>query len=429
MKQYIYATVFLSAFATAPALAQSAAPVTASVPDVSIAAVVNGQVITNQDVADRAKLLAVSTGMQLTPDALARLSPQITTQLINQTLQLQEINRRKVVVQENDIGAAIDRIEQGNNLPPGGLRQKLEASGVPYSTLIAQIRTELGWQDVLHQVLGPELQPTAGDLNAEKKALKAEIGSTQYHIAEIFIPVTDPADETTAKDFATTVITQLHAGAPFPILAAQFSQSQTALQGGDLGFVALDRLDPAVAAIVQQMPVGAISNPVRVPGGYDIVQLEGVHQIGTEMQTMMTLRQAFARYPQPITNGQVGPAQIGVIEKLVAAGKTAHACSDMEAINASYGNIRPADPGPVNLATVSPPQFQSILAGLSVGQVTQPLIAQDGVSIIMLCDKKVAAAALPSDDDIKQVIVQRRVELESQQLQDDLRHQSIITQN
>jgi peptidyl-prolyl cis-trans isomerase SurA len=300
---------------------------------------------------------------------------------------------------------------------------------VPYSTLIAQIRTELGWQDVLHQALGPELQPTAGDLNAEKKALKAEIGSTQYHIAEIFIPVTDPADETTSKNFATTVITQLHAGAPFPILAAQFSQAQTALQGGDLGFVPLDRLDPAVAAIVQQMPVGAISNPVRVPGGYDIVQLQGVHQIGTEMQTTLKLRQAFARYPVPITNGQVGPAQIGVIEKLVAAGKGAHACDDMNAINASYGNIRPADPGPVNLATVSPPQFQAILAGLSVGQVTQPLIAQDGVSIIMLCDKKIAAAALPSDDDIRQVIVQQRVQLESQQLQDDLRHRSIITQN
>jgi peptidyl-prolyl cis-trans isomerase SurA len=425
MKQFIYATVFLSAFAASPALAQTAA----SAADVSIAAVVNGQVITNQDVADRAKLLAVSTGMQLTPDALARLSPQITTQLINQTLQLQEINRRKVVVQENDIGAAIDRIEQGNNLPPGGLRQKLEASGVPYSTLIAQIRTELGWQDVLHQALGPELQPTQGDLNAEKKALKAEIGSTQYHLSEIFIPVTDPADETTAQNFATTVITQLHAGAPFPILAAQFSQAQTALQGGDLGYVPLDRLDPAVAAIVQQMPVGAISNPVRVPGGYDIVQLQGVHQIGTEMQTTMTLRQAFASYPQPITNGQVGPAQVGVIEKLVAAGKGAHSCSDMEAINAAFGNVRPADPGPVNLATVSPPQFQAILAGLSVGQVTQPLIAQDGVSIIMLCNKTVAAASLPSDDDIRQVIVQQRVQLESQQLQDDLRHRSIITQN
>jgi peptidyl-prolyl cis-trans isomerase SurA len=120
---------------------------------------------------------------------------------------------------------------------------------------------------------------------------------------------------------------------------------------------------------------------------------------------------------------------VGVIEKLVAAGKGAHSCSDMEAINAAFGNVRPADPGPVNLATVSPPQFQAILAGLSVGQVTQPLIAQDGVSIIMLCNKTVAAASLPSDDDIRQVIVQQRVQLESQQLQDDLRHRSIITQN
>lgn len=122
---------------------------------VSIDAVVNGQVITNGDVAGRARLLALSTGLPLTPDALARLQPQISNQLIDQTLQMQEINRRGVVVKEDDIAAAIAHIEQGNNLPAGGLRARMEAAGVPFASLVAQLRAELGWQSVLHQVLGP----------------------------------------------------------------------------------------------------------------------------------------------------------------------------------------------------------------------------------------------------------------------------------
>ncbi|HUW81076.1 MAG TPA: peptidylprolyl isomerase [Acidocella sp.] len=426
MKQIFRAALIVASLSAAPAFAQTNNM--SGTDSASIAAIVNGQVITSQDVAARARLLALSTGMSPTPLVLSRLEPQVTNQLIDQTLQLQEINKRNVVVSDADIVAAISHIEQGNGLPAGGLRARLEAAGVPFSTLVSQLRVQLGWQTVLHQVLGPGLQPTPGDMNAEKAALKAELGSTRYHISVIFVPVTDPANDASARTFANTVIAQLRSGAPFPVVAAQFSQAPTALQGGDLGFVQLSQLDPAVATVVTTMPAGAISNPIRVPGGYDIVQLQGSHVIGSEKQTMLSLRQAFAPYPKPITNGQIGPAQVAVINKLVQSTHAAHSCSDLAALNTNLGNIHPADPGPVNLATVTPPAFQAVLAKLAPGQVSEPLVAQDGVSVVMVCSRQEQAASLPSDKDIAQIIVERRVELESQQLLDDLRHRSIITQ-
>jgi len=301
--------------------------------------------------------------------------------------------------------------------------------GVPTSTLLAQIRTELGWQAVLHQVLGPGLTPTPGDMNAEKSALKAQLGSTKFHLAEIFVPVTDPSDDSDAVKFANTVITQLRAGAPFAVAAAEFSQSQTALSGGDLGYVQLNQMDPAVATTVQNMPVGAISNPIRVPGGYDIVQLLDRHEIGDQPQTVLTLRQVFAPYPTAITNGQVGPAQAAVITKVAGQVKNLTSCDDMSALNATYGNVHPSDPGPVPLATVTPASFQTLLGGLPLNKASVPLVQQDGVTVVMVCSRSQQAAQLPPDDDIANMIISRRVDLESQQLLDILRHRSVITQN
>src|SRR3978361_2200454 len=57
-------------------------------PAAAIGSVVNGDVITNADVSSRGRLFALSTGMPITPEVLARLRPQITRQLIEERLHL-----------------------------------------------------------------------------------------------------------------------------------------------------------------------------------------------------------------------------------------------------------------------------------------------------------------------------------------------------
>ena len=129
-------------------------------PDSSaIAAVVDGQVITTQDVANRARLLAVTMGIPPTPDALSRLAPQVTKQLIDQTLQLQEANKLNVTVSDDDVASAIGHIEQNNNMPQGALRQRLGAIGVPLSTLLAQIRTSWAGRPCCIRCLGQAWHP------------------------------------------------------------------------------------------------------------------------------------------------------------------------------------------------------------------------------------------------------------------------------
>lgn len=430
--KFLFRAVLLASICSAPALAQTASPAVGGLSATDAAAMVatvNGQVITTQDVAARAKLLALSMGMKPTPDILSRLVPQVIKQLIDQTLQQQEINKLGVTVSSQELADTISHIEQGNNLHPGGLQQKLEASGVPYATLLAQLRTNLGWQKVLHQVLGPGLEPTKGDINAQKSALLASLDAPQYHLAEIFIPVTDPSDETTAKNFAKTVITQLRQGAPFPIVAAQFSQAPTALDGGDLGFLPLSRLDPQVADVIARMPPGAISDPVRVPGGYEIVQLIAKHDVGNQLQTILDMRQAYGQYPQPVSGGQLGPVQINFITGFMNKAQSIKSCDGISALNAAYGNIHPSDPGPVNLATVTPPPFQQLLAALPLNTISRPLVEATGVTVVMICSRKQEKPQLPSDDDIANMIINQRVELESEQMMDQLRHRSVILQN
>ena len=108
------------------------------------------------------------------------------------------------------------------------------------------------------------------------------------------------------------MISQLRAGAPFATVASQFSQSQSALEGGTLGWVQPNQLDAQVARVVAEMPDGAVSNPIKVPGGLAIVN-QGKREVGRDIGTMLTMRQLFLPFSSPLNPQEHGPIeQLGI---------------------------------------------------------------------------------------------------------------------
>ena len=236
-------------------------------PGMRIVAVVNGDVITSGDVENRARLFALSTGLPTTQDVIDRLRPRSPINSSMSGCACRKRSGTRSSSPDKQIADAIQDIEQRNGMPEGGLRAKLASMGVSVRTLIDQIRVQLAWTQVLKEQLADKLNITDSEIDEQMRLHEAQIGKPEYHVGEIFIPVDDPANIADAQGFAETVIGELRSGAVFSAVAAQFSQTQSALEGGELGWVQPDQLDPQVASLVVQMPIGAVSNPVRCQAG------------------------------------------------------------------------------------------------------------------------------------------------------------------
>ena len=392
-----------------------------------IKAVVNGDVISRGDVDNRRKLFALSSGLPPSQDVLNRLSPRILQQLIEERLRLQEMQRRHIVVSDAEIAKSIQDVEQRNGMAAGLLASRLGAQGVELRTLIDQIRVQLGWTRVLRQQLGGQSDVSEADIAAQVEALKAQIGQTEYRVAEIFVPFDAPRATADTQKFVDTIIQELRAGAPFPVAAAQFSQSQTALQGGDLGWVQQGQLDPEVLRIVSGMPVGAISNPIRVPSGYSIMTLRGKRQVGQTSENVVVVRQAFLSFTTALDPRAPTAQQKEALLSAKALSASAHDCAGIEAANTRFGGTRPSDPGPVQLETL-PPAMRSVLEQLQPLRASQPLVSQDGIVVVMVCSPRGRAETLPSRAEITDRILAERVELGSRQLMRDLQRRALIEQ-
>ena len=415
--------------APAPVAPAAASPAPAPAPApamVRIVATVNGSAITNLDIDNRARLFALSAGLALTPDVLARLKPQILRQMIDERIRMQAVERAHIVVPDKAIADAIAGIEKRNGMAPGVLRSRLAARGVGFTTLVDQVRTQLGWTQLLREELGPRGRVSAAAAKARAALLAARNGRPEYHVAEIFIPAESAHSRADAQRFATTVIAALRTGAPFAVTAAEFSQSQTALAGGDLGWVEANQLDPAVAQVVSEMPAGAISNPIAVPGGIDIVTLIDKRIAGQDIRTILSARQVFLPFSTPLNPNAPTPEQIATLQVAHGISASVTSCSQMEQVAIQHHSPRPADPGPIDLDHVQPPSFRQMLATLPPGKATQPVVAPDGIAVLIVCARAQKNVAELTPQEIRLQILSQRVDLLSRQLQQDLHSQAEI---
>jgi len=391
-----------------------------------IVAIVNGDVISNADVENRTKLFALSTGLPMKPEVLDRLKQQITRQLIDEKLRMQEVQRRKIVIPDKAIADSIHEIEARNGLPAGALRARLNAGGIGQRTLIDQIRTQLGWTQVLREQLGDQVKITDAEITEQQRLLSAQVGKPEYRVGEIFIPVNDPAATADAQRFAETVISELRSGAAFPVVAAQFSQNQTALAGGELGWVQANQLDPEVAKLVNEMPIGAISNPVKVAGGLSIITLQGRREIGRDLATAVSLRQVFLPFTSALNPQAPTDQQKQALEKAKSISASVRSCEQMEQTAKANNSPRQTDPGEVKLEAVNPPAFRQMLATLPLDHASQPLVASDGIAIMIVCSREQKNMAQQSKQEIQAQLLNERVELLSRQLLANLRRHAAI---
>jgi peptidyl-prolyl cis-trans isomerase SurA len=185
-------------------------------------------------------------------------------------------------------------------------------------------------------------------------------------------------------------------------------------------------LDPEVARLVTQMPVGAVSNPVKVPGGFSVVSLQAKREIGHDMSTFLTIRQVFLPFTSPLDPREPTQQQRDILDTARAISTNTKGCAQMDQVAKNNPSNRPTDPGEIKLDSVNPPQFRELLGGLPIGQASQPLVASDGIAVVIVCSREQKNTAQVTKEDIRRRLITERVDLAARQLLRDLRRRVTI---
>jgi peptidyl-prolyl cis-trans isomerase SurA len=129
--------------------------------EVSIKILVNDEPISDYDIDQRERFLAITTQKEPSP----ALKKQAAEMLIDERLQIQEGRKVSVTPSEEDVTAILGDMAQKNNLNVEGLATALGKAGVNIKTLKDRIRAQLVWQATVQKKFRRDIQIADADVD------------------------------------------------------------------------------------------------------------------------------------------------------------------------------------------------------------------------------------------------------------------------
>jgi len=360
------------------------------VPVDRIVAVVNDEVITQNDLNERVNLVVKQfqrQGGQLPPaDALSR---QILERMINDLMQVQLAKENGIKVDDPTLDKTIERIAAENNMQLPDFRAALERDGIRYPRFREDIRNEILLARLREREVENGIVVTDAEVETElAREAKEKTGDSEFRLAHILVTV--PAQATAEqieqrRRKAVLALSELRRGADFAQIAATYSDAPDALQGGQLGWRAAGRLPSLFLETLQRLQPGEVSDVLRSPNGFHILKLlEKRGQAAATGVQQTHVRHILVRAREGVSDAEARSKLAAIRDRIMKGADFAEmAKQNSEDGSASKGG---------DLGWVAPgdtvPEFERAMNQLRDGEISQPVQTPFGWHLVQVLERR-----------------------------------------
>ncbi len=390
----------LAAFSASVCMAQTKADSSqAPAPQVlnAVVAVVNNDVITTGELAERAHSAALNLRrqkIQLPP--MPQLRAQVLEQLILERAIAQRARETGIRVDDGVVNATIEQIAQQNKISVAELRRRLSLDGVTFPQFREEIRSQIITQRLREREVDEEIKIPESEIDA---FLADQAGynindTIEYDVSHIWIPTSEGMSSEelrAAHNTAEDILERAQDGEDFGQLAASYSKASDALEGGNLGWRTLSQMPTALASAVRDARQESSRIAMNVSSdGYYIVKVNGRRDGVKTKLAGGPVTQTHARHilmaVTPVTDEATVLNRLNDIRNRLVNNKEdfatlarLHSVDGSATRGGDLGWLHPGD-------TV--PAFEAAMNKLQPGEVSQPIKTQYGYHLIQVVDRR-----------------------------------------
>ena len=408
------------------AAGQDAAPATMALD--SIAAVVDEDVILRSEL-DRAvaNIKAQYAGRQgqLPPDNV--LERQVLERLILQRLQVNRAKDIGIRVSDAELNQVIQSIASSNKMNPEQFQQRLAQEGLAFEDYRSNLQDELLQQRLRQSYVQSRVQVSENEVEqfiAAQQAAGPEVRLANLLVA---LPESPSAEQVATAKRKIDGIRELVAKGEmsFQAAAIRYSDAQNALDGGEIGWRGFDAIPPQYTAMISAMKPGEVSQPMRGPNGYQLIQLVEVRDAAAVAEVTQYRAQAILIDPNSVGGNEVARQRAEELRARLDKGE------DMAALAKQFSSsdLNAETGGILDWFTQNQwgSQIGGQMAALKDGEIS-PVVESDAGYLIVkrLGQRSTDANAEAKRQKARETIGQRKAEEEYERFMRQLRSEAFV---
>ena len=384
-----------------------------------ILATVNDSVITGYDLRQRMLLLIAMTQVQPTPENIPAIQREALSALVDERLQKQELATYEgLEVTDEEVAEEIAAMAQEVGTTPETYLTFLQQGGIRPETLREQLRTQIGWQQLVGGRFQSRARVSRSALEAAIRQMSEAASKKQYLVGEIYLEAARVGGQQAALNGANQLVQQMIQGAPFQNVAQQFSSAPSATRGGDAGWVVAGTVNPILQAAMDQLEIGQLSRPIPVEGGVYILYMRDKRDGAAT--NLVQLKQVMIEVPETATEAEVAAAA----QRLEAL-RPQLTCDTMLQRATSEQGLLGADLGESDVANLAP-QFQQVARSAAIGSVSSPVRTPLGLHLLAVCGRRVGGAEAPDERTVENQLFRQNLATLGRRYMRDLRADALI---
>jgi peptidyl-prolyl cis-trans isomerase SurA len=375
---------------TAAALAEDTPPARPQYPLNSIAAVVNEDIIMSSELESASREIVKQLNEKGTPlPDKAELDKQVLEKLVMESLQLQIATTNGISVDDSLLNNEIKNLAKKNGVSLTEFRDILQRDGYSYEKFRDDMRKQLVIMQVRRQMVSSRIKINEQEVDNLLATLKTSgDGGVEYHLGHILIAIPEaasPAEVQATEARANNALRRLRGGADFAEVAIIESDSQTALEGGDLGWRDLGQIPSMFLDSVKTMRVGDVSDLIRSSGSFHIIKLLDKRGDERHFVEQTKVRHILIK-PDEVNTDEAVLVRVDQLEIRLRGGEdfaTLALANSQDTLSAAKGG----DLGWINQGDTVP-EFEEAMNSLAPGEISQPVRSEFGWHLIQVQERR-----------------------------------------
>jgi len=363
---------------------------------IGIVAIVNDEPITFMDLSNRMQLIIVSSNLPDNSETRKKLYGQSLQSLINEKLQAQEAKKLSISITTQEIDNTIKFIEKNNNMEERTLIDTLYKNGVPKSALPSRILANITLEKLLQKVIQPKVIITDNEIENEYNNYLSNEGKYEYKLSEIIFNYTNLSKNTDIMLIAKQIRKKIIKENNFGVIAKRINENGTGKFKKDDNWRLKNNINTTAYDFIKDLKINGVSELLLLNTGISIVKVDNKRKIIIPDLSSTVEDISIIVFDLPINKNRT----TSLLEEIRNKTINIKSCNELSELAKTEANMQGRNIGKVSLKNL-PKKFREAIQNREVNKPTTPIISEDGIYIIMVCERN---AKLNQEFALKEVI-------------------------